>query len=74
MKVLILAVNLGVDPRKSDQVVRGINYLPKGTGKTVRVAVFTQGDNATKQQKMLVQILVGFEDLAEQIKAGEYGF
>ena len=68
-----VAVNLGVDPRKSDQVVRSATNLPKGTGKTVRVAVFAQGDNATKA-KAAGADLVGFEDLAEQIKAGEMNF
>ncbi len=67
------AVNLGVDPRKSDQVVRGSTILPNGTGKTVRVAVFAQGDNATKAQEAGAD-LVGFEDLAEQIKGGMLDF
>lgn len=70
---LDVAVNLGVDPRKSDQVVRSATNLPKGTGKTVRVAVFAQGDNATKAKNAGAD-LVGFEDLAEQIKAGEMNF
>lgn len=68
-----IAVNLGVDPRKSDQVVRTSTNLPKGTGKTVRVAVFAQGENATKAKNAGADI-VGFEDLAEQIKAGEMNF
>ncbi len=68
-----IAVNLGVDPRKSDQVVRTSTNLPKGTGKTVRVAVFAQGDNATKAKNAGAD-LVGFEDLAEQIKSGEINF
>lgn len=68
-----ISVNLGVDPRKSDQVVRSSTNLPKGTGKTVRVAVFAQGDNATKAKNAGADI-VGFEDLAEQIKAGELNF
>jgi len=68
-----IAVNLGVDPRKSDQVVRSATNLPKGTGKTVRVAVFAQGDNATKAKNAGAD-LVGFEDLAEKIKAGEMNF
>lgn len=68
-----VAINLGVDPRKSDQVVRGSTNLPKGTGKTVRVAVFAQGENATKAQNAGADI-VGFEDLAAQIKAGEINF
>lgn len=68
-----IAVNLGVDPRKSDQVVRSSTNLPKGTGKVVRVAVFAQGDNAQKAKDAGADI-VGFEDLAEQIKAGEMNF
>jgi large subunit ribosomal protein L1 len=68
-----VAVNLGVDPRKSDQVVRGSTVLPNGTGKTVRVAVFTQGENAEKAKAAGADI-VGFEDLAEQVKAGEMNF
>lgn len=68
-----ISVNLGVDPRKSDQVVRTSTNLPKGTGKTVRVAVFAQGDNAAKAKNAGADI-VGFEDLAEQIKAGEMNF
>lgn len=65
-----VAVNLGVDPRKSDQVVRSSTLLPKGTGKTVRVAVFAQGDLAEKA-KAAGADKVGFEDLAEEIKAGQ---
>ena len=68
-----VAVNLGVDPRKSDQVVRGSTVLPHGTGKTVRVAVFAQGENASKAQDAGADI-VGFEDLAEQVKKGEMNF
>ncbi|WP_298622526.1 50S ribosomal protein L1 [uncultured Legionella sp.] len=68
-----ISVNLGVDPRKSDQVVRSSTNLPKGTGKTVRVAVFAQGDNAAKAKAAGADI-VGFEDLAEQIKAGSMDF
>ncbi|WP_028389264.1 50S ribosomal protein L1 [Legionella fairfieldensis] len=68
-----ISVNLGVDPRKSDQVVRSSTNLPKGTGKTVRVAVFAQGDNAIKAKNAGADI-VGLEDLAEQIKAGELNF
>ncbi|MBA4697641.1 MAG: 50S ribosomal protein L1 [Legionella sp.] len=68
-----VSVNLGVDPRKSDQVVRSSTNLPKGTGKTVRVAVFAQGDNAKKAEAAGAD-LVGFEDLAEKIKAGEMNF
>jgi len=68
-----VAVNLGVDPRKSDQVVRGSVVLPKGTGKTVRVALFTQGANA-EAAKAAGADVVGFEDLAEQVKAGNLNF
>ncbi len=68
-----VAVNLGVDPRKSDQVVRGSTVLPKGTGKTVRVAVFTQGANADAAKEAGADI-VGMEDLAEQVKAGNLDF
>jgi large subunit ribosomal protein L1 len=68
-----VAVNLGVDPRKSDQVVRSSTLLPKGTGKVVRVAVFAQGDLAEKA-KAAGADKVGFEDLAEEIKAGQMPF
>ena len=68
-----VAVNLGVDPRKSDQVVRSSTVLPKGTGKTVRVAVFTQGANAEAAKEAGADI-VGMEDLAESIKAGNMDF
>ena len=68
-----IAVNLGVDPKKSDQVVRSSTNLPKGTGKVVRVAVFAQGDNAEKAKAAGADI-VGFEDLAEKIKAGTIDF
>lgn len=68
-----IAVNLGVDPRKSDQVVRGSTVLPNGTGKTVRVAVFAQGENADKATAAGADI-VGFEDLAESIKGGDLNF
>jgi len=68
-----ISVNLGVDPKKSDQVVRGSTVLPNGTGKTVRVAVFAQGDNADKAKSAGADI-VGFEDLAETIKGGEMNF
>jgi len=68
-----VAVNLGVDPRKSDQVVRGSTVLPNGTGKTVRVAVFAQGENAEKAMAAGADI-VGFEDLAETVKAGDLNF
>ena len=68
-----VAVNLGVDPRKSDQVVRGSTLLPNGSGKTVRVAVFAQGENATKAQEAGADI-VGFDDLAESIQGGNMDF
>ena len=68
-----ISVNLGVDPKKSEQVVRGSTVLPNGTGKTVRVAVFAQGENAEKAKSAGADI-VGFEDLAESIKAGEMNF
>jgi large subunit ribosomal protein L1 len=68
-----VAVNLGVDPRKSDQVVRGSTVLPNGTGKTVRVAVFTQGANADAAKEAGADI-VGFEDLAEEVKKGNLNF
>ena len=68
-----VAVNLGVDPRKSDQVVRGSTVLPNGTGKTVRVAVFAQGENADKATAAGADI-VGFEDLAETVKGGTMDF
>jgi len=68
-----VSVNLGVDPRKSDQVVRGSTVLPHGTGKDVRVAVFTQGANAEAAKEAGAGV-VGFEDLAEQVKAGNLDF
>jgi len=68
-----VAINLGVDPRKSDQVVRGSTVLPHGTGKTVRVAVFAQGENADKAKAAGADI-VGFEDLAEEVKKGNMDF
>ncbi|MDZ7824724.1 MAG: 50S ribosomal protein L1 [Gammaproteobacteria bacterium] len=68
-----VAINLGVDPRKSDQVVRGATTLPHGTGKTVRVAVFTQGENADKATAAGADI-VGMDDLAEQVKKGVMDF
>lgn len=68
-----VAVNLGVDARKSDQQVRGATTLPHGTGKTVRVAVFTQGDKADAARAAGAD-LVGMEDLAEQIKGGMFDF
>lgn len=68
-----VAVNLGVDPRKSDQVVRGSTILPNGSGKTVRVAVFAQGANADKAKAAGADI-VGFDDLAESIQKGNMDF
>ncbi|AAQ61856.1 50S ribosomal protein L1 [Chromobacterium violaceum] len=68
-----IAVNLGVDPRKSDQVVRGSVVLPRGTGKSVRVAVFAQGANAEAAKAAGAEV-VGFDDLAEQVKAGNLDF
>jgi len=67
------AIRLGVDPRKSDQAVRGSSVLPAGTGKTVRVAVFAQGENAEKA-KAAGADLVGMDDLHDQIKAGDMNF
>jgi large subunit ribosomal protein L1 len=68
-----VAVQLGIDPRKSDQLVRGSVVLPAGTGKTVRVAVFAQGDKAAAAKEAGADI-VGMEDLAETIKAGQLDF
>ncbi len=68
-----ISVNLGVDPRKSDQVVRGSTVMPNGTGKTVRVAVFTQGTNADAATQAGADV-VGFEDLAARIKEGFMDF
>jgi len=68
-----VAVNLGIDPRKSDQVVRGAAVLPNGTGKTIRVAVFAQGANADAAKAAGADV-VGFEDLAEQVRAGNLNF
>ncbi|SDH99493.1 50S ribosomal protein L1 [Nitrosomonas sp. Nm132] len=68
-----VAINLGIDARKSDQAVRGSVVLPEGTGKVVRVAVFAQGDKAKEALEAGADI-VGFEDLAERIKAGEINF
>ncbi len=68
-----VAVNLGVDPKKSDQVVRGATTLPAGTGKTVRVAVFAQGANA-EAAKAAGADVVGFDDLAESIQGGNLDF
>jgi len=68
-----VAVNLGIDARKSDQLVRGSVVLPRGTGKSVRVAVFAQGDNAKAALEAGADI-VGFEDLAADVKAGKMDF
>jgi large subunit ribosomal protein L1 len=66
-------VNLGVDAKKSDQLVRGSVVLPAGTGKTVRVAVFAQGDKAEAARAAGADV-VGFDDLAEQVKGGTIDF
>ncbi|MCU7921574.1 MAG: 50S ribosomal protein L1 [Candidatus Thiodiazotropha sp. (ex Dulcina madagascariensis)] len=68
-----VSVNLGIDARKSDQVVRGASVLPHGIGKTVRVAVFAQGANADAAKAAGADV-VGFEDLAEEIKGGKMDF
>ncbi|MGF1743204.1 50S ribosomal protein L1 [Vibrio profundum] len=68
-----VAVNLGIDARKSDQNVRGATVLPHGTGREIRVAVFTQGANAEAAKEAGADI-VGMEDLAEQVKKGEMNF
>lgn len=68
-----IAVSLGIDARKSDQLVRGSVVLPAGTGKTVRVAVFAQGDKAAAAKEAGADI-VGFDDLAAEIKAGNINF
>ncbi len=68
-----VSINLGVDPRKSDQVVRGATVLPNGTGKTVRVAVFTQGANADAAKEAGADI-VGMDDLADEVKKGNINF
>jgi large subunit ribosomal protein L1 len=68
-----VAVNLGVDPRKSDQVVRGSTVLPHGTGKSVRVAVFAEGNDAEAARNAGADV-VGLEDLAEQVKQGNLNF
>jgi len=68
-----VAINLGVDAKKSDQVVRGSVVLPQGTGKTKRVAVFAQGDKAREAQAAGADV-VGFDDLAERVKAGNIDF
>ncbi len=68
-----ISVNLGVDARKSDQAVRGSTVLPNGTGKTVRVAVFTQGENAERAKAAGADI-VGMDDLADEVKKGNMDF
>ncbi len=68
-----VSVNLGVDPRKSDQAVRNATVLPHGTGKTVRVAVFTQGPNADAAKEAGADI-IGMEDLAAEVKKGNMDF
>ena len=70
---LDISVNLSIDPKKSDQTVRGATSLPHGSGKEIRVAVFAQGANADEAQEAGADI-VGFEDLAEEIKKGELDF
>ena len=72
-EVVDVAVNLGIDPKKSDQAIRGATTLPHGTGKNVRVAVFAQGDAAEAARESGAD-LVGMEDLAEDIKAGNMNF
>ncbi len=67
------AINLGVDPRKSDQNVRGSSVLPNGTGKVVRVAVFTQGENADKAKEAGADI-VGMQELADSMKGGDLNY
>ena len=68
-----VAINLGVDPRKSDQAVRGATVLPNGTGKSVRVAVFAQGPNADAAKEAGADV-VGFDDLADSVKKGNMDF
>jgi len=68
-----ISINLGVDPKKSDQVVRGATVLPNGTGKDVRVAVFAQGEKADEASSAGADI-VGMDDLAEAVKGGELNF
>jgi len=68
-----VSINLGIDPKKSDQVVRGASVLPNGTGKDVRVAVFAQGENAKAASEAGAD-LVGMDDLADQVKKGEMDF
>ena len=73
VEAIDVSVNLGVDPRKSDQNVRGATVLPNGTGKTVRVAVFTQGPNA-EAAKAAGADIVGMDDLGDLVKKGEMNF
>ena len=73
VEAIDVAVRLGVDAKKSDQVVRGSALLPHGTGKVVRVAVFAQGQNAEKAKAAGADV-VGFEDLAERMKGGEINY
>ena len=68
-----ISVNLGIDPKKSDQVVRGATVLPHGTGKEVRVAVFTDGENAKAATDAGADV-VGMDDLAEQVRKGDFNF
>jgi large subunit ribosomal protein L1 len=68
-----ISVNLGVDPKKSDQVVRGATVLPNGSGKEVRVAVFTDGDNAKAAAEAGADV-VGMDDLADEVKKRQHGF
>mgnify|MGYP000374349885 CR=1 FL=1 len=68
-----VAINLGIDPRKSDQNVRGSSVLPNGTGKTVRIAVFAQGDNAEKAKAAGADV-VGMQDLADSMKGGDLNY
>ena len=68
-----VAVNLGIDAKKSEQNVRGSALMPRGTGKSVRVAVFAEGEQATAAKKAGADI-VGFQDLADQIKQGKLDF
>ncbi len=68
-----MSMNLGIDPRHADQMVRGLTSLPNGTGKTVRVGVFARGPKADEAQAAGADV-VGAEDLAEKVQAGEIGF
>ncbi len=73
LQTIDVSVNLGIDPKKSDQVVRGATTLPHGSGKDIKVAVFAQGESAEAALAAGAD-LVGMEDLAEKIKGGELGF